>query len=82
MDTNVDHDMLQKLAGSQINGATINIEETEVNGVEFMKCSIEINTVPANNAPPIEPMQQTQVTQSNNSDSDVVVTSEPANFKK
>jgi hypothetical protein len=82
MDTNVDHDMLQKLAGSQINAATINIEETEVNGVEVMKCSTEINTVPSNYAPPIEPMQQTQVMQSNNSDSDVVVISEPANFNK
>jgi hypothetical protein len=82
MDTDVDHEMIQKLAGSQINGATINLEESIVNGVEVMKCMIEINTVPANYAPPTEPIQQTHDSQPNNSDSDVVVISEPANFNK
>jgi hypothetical protein len=82
MDTDVDHEMLQKLAVSQINGATINLEESEVNGVEVMKCLIEINTMPTNYAPPVEPTQQTLVPQTNNSDSDVVVISEPAHFNK
>ncbi|KAK1667746.1 hypothetical protein QYE76_055905 [Lolium multiflorum] len=82
MENEVEHELIHKLAGNQINGTTINLEETEVNGVEVLKCSIEISIVPANYAVAHTQTVTMQEIQAPNTGSDVAIKSEPANFSK